>query len=347
MRSRAFVIALAVLIASGLGVGVWQLTRDGDDGPDQVIVVEEVRTETLRDIVVLRGTIDRGERFTIYSGAGGRITDVAITGESVVAAGDRLLDIDDRPMIAVPGDGPLWRPLGPGAANGSDILLVEGMLAAAGLDPGPIDEELTEQTVEALRSWQRENGFPDDGVLRPNDLAVGDWPATVGRLPLEAGQFVGVGVPIVVLVEDELRALVSVDPTDRSRLATGLGATVEVPATGEAAAGVLVSLADAASPDAQGNPRYEGELLISGDLRAVAGTAVRVEVVIDEVADALVVPVASVSLAGDGTEEVRILTPNGTLTRVAVSTGLTQGALVQITSGLSGGEQVVVEVRSG
>ena len=75
------------------------------------------------------------------------------------------------------------------------------------------------------------------------------------------------------------------------------------------------------------------------------GAAVRVEVVLAEVTDALVVPVASVSLNGSGVEEIRILAADGTIERVPVVTGLTEGALVEVVEGLDGSEQVVVEVR--
>ena len=36
----------------------------------------------------------------------------------------------------------------------------------------------------ALRVWQAAVGYPDDGVLLPSDLAVGEWPATTGRVEL-------------------------------------------------------------------------------------------------------------------------------------------------------------------
>ena len=341
----------ALVVVALIGGAIYAIVvLTADDEPvvdEQVIVVDDVERRTLQDVVVLRGAVNRDDRFTFFSGGQGRITAISLEEESTIAAGDIVMEIDGRPMIAVTGRVPYWRRLDVRAPDGPDVELLEQFLTDEGFEPGTIDQDFTTTTRNALRDWQEAKGYPDDGVFLPTDLAIGQWPATVGTVDLQAGQFVSPGTPLLTFVEDELSVIVSVDPTDRSRLEPGLRADIEVAATGDTAPGRIIELADTASIDGQGTERYRGEVELLGQLDVVAGTAVRIEVVLEEVTDALVVPVAAVSLSGDGTEEVRILTRDGTLTRVPVTTGLTEGAFVEIIEGLDGDEQVVVEVRTG
>ena len=71
-----------------------------------------------------------------------------------------------------------------------------------------------------------------------------------------------------------------------------------------------------------------------------AGASVSVAITYDEVADALSVPVRAVTTDGS-TSTVEVQTAGGTETR-EVTTGLTVDGMVQITSGLSAGDQVVL-----
>ncbi|MGF1598732.1 MAG: peptidoglycan-binding protein [Acidimicrobiales bacterium] len=239
---------------------------------------------------------------------------------------------------------PYWRPLAPLVSDGPDVEALKTYLEAAGYDPGTVDGRFTDRTRAAIEAWQDDHGYPVDGVFLPTDVAPGRSPATVGRVDVAAGDTVAVGQPLVALVEDEATVTVDIDNTDRSRLTLDLPAEIPIPATGATGTGRLVELAEAATVDAQGVERYRGEVALDGDLGAVEGTAVRIEVIRERVDDALAVPVASVSL-GPGGEEVRILARDGTIKRVPVQTGLTEGAMVEIVSGLDGSEQVVVEVR--
>ncbi|MDG2112809.1 MAG: HlyD family efflux transporter periplasmic adaptor subunit, partial [Actinomycetota bacterium] len=324
MIKKLFGLVAFLAVVAGAIYAVVVLTADDDLQIDeQVIVVDDVGRKTLQDLVILRGTVNRDERFTLFSAGQGRVTALALDEESVIEPGDIVMEVDGRPMYAIEGSIPYWRPLSRTSPDGPDVELLEQQLVHDGFDPGTVDQDFTAATRTALRDWQEAKGYPDDGVFLPTDLAVGQWPATVGTVELEVGQFVTPGLPLVILVEDELSVIVSVDPTDRSRLEPGLRTTVEVPATGENAPGRILELADTANIDGQGGQRYRGEVELLGELVAVAGTAVRMEVVLEEVIDALVVPVASVSLSADGVEQVRILTRAGTITRVPVTTGLT------------------------
>lgn len=346
LARRLIVVAVLVAAVVAAGIAIARLTADEAETADElVIVIDEVDRLTLQDTVVLRGQVARDDLFVVHAGGGGRITTVSIAEEDVVSVGDELLRINGRPMLAVAEPVPYWRPLQRFIEDGPDVEMLEQYLTDEGYSPGTVNHEFTDRTRDAVEAWQEDHDYPIDGIFLPTDVANGEWPATVGAIDLEVGTTVVAGQPLVPFVDDELSVTVQVDPTDRSRLETGLVAEVSIPATGAEGTGLISELADNAEIDQQGVERYRGEVALDGDLGVVDGTAVRIEVILEQVLNALAVPVASVSLNGDGQEEVRILNRAGTLDRVEVETGLTEGAMVEIVSGLDGSEQVVVEVR--
>ncbi|MEM9131766.1 MAG: peptidoglycan-binding protein [Actinomycetota bacterium] len=338
---------LVFLVAAG--AGVWAIVvltaDDGDEAEEQIIVIDEVGRSTLSDTVVVRGNIAREDRFTVAAIGSQRVTAVSVAVDGEVVAGDELLRLDGRPMLAVAGETPYWRPLDRFATDGPDVEMLEQFLVDEGYDPGTVNQDFSTVTEDALEAWQEDHEYPVDGTFLPTDVSVQAWPARVGEVFVEVGDVVSPSQPLVATVEADLAVLVSIDATDRSRLAVGLPAAITVTATDVESPGTVTDLADAPEVDQQGTERYQGEIRVDGALDLVEGAAVRVEVTLAEVTDALVVPVASVSLDGSGNEEVRILAPDGTIERVQVVTGLTEGALVEIVDGLDGSEQVVVEVR--
>lgn len=343
---RAISVIVGVAALGALFYGVFLLTADDTDGQDeQIIVIDAVGRATLQDTVIVRGNISREARFTVTAATPQRVTAVSVEVDGEVQEGDELLRLDGRPMLAVGGTTPYWRPLDRFADDGPDVEMLEQFLADEGYSPGTINQDFSSLTRDALEEWQEDHSYPADGRFLPTDLAIQEWPATVGGIPVELGDTVSPGQPLVRFVESELAVSIRVDPTDRSRLDVGLPATITVTASDIEAVGTISELSDAPEVDGQGVERYPGEVVINGELALVEGAAVRVEVVLAEVLDALVVPVASVMLGGSGVEEVRVLAADGTIKRLPVVTGLTEGALVEVVEGLDGSEQVVVEVR--
>lgn len=214
------------------------------------------------------------------------------------------------------------------AQAGADFEALEGVvLLRAGADR--IDVEVV--TID------------DDAVFQPGDFVVGEWPTRIGSVLVDLGEFVPEGNPLMTLTEDELTVTIEMSPSDRAELDEGLRATVELAATGVTAPAVIEELEDAPDVDQSGGETYAGTVTVEGDLAVVDGATVSVDVVLEESVDVVTVPVAALVGVGDETE-VRVVRRDGSLERVAVVTGLTEGAFVEIREGLSGGEQVVVEV---
>jgi multidrug efflux pump subunit AcrA (membrane-fusion protein) len=69
---------------------------------------------------------------------------------------------------------------------------------------------------------------------------------------------------------------------------------------------------------------------------------VRVTIIVDRVVDVVAVPLASLVSDADGSAAVQVVRADGIVETVPVELGLSEGAWVEIVSGLDGDEQVLV-----
>lgn len=71
-----------------------------------------------------------------------------------------------------------------------------------------------------------------------------------------------------------------------------------------------------------------------------------IKVIVQNVPNALTVPIAAVKQNGSGDDVVRVidLAHGGKVREVPVETGLTEGSFIEVKKGLRGDETVVVEV---
>jgi HlyD family secretion protein len=72
---------------------------------------------------------------------------------------------------------------------------------------------------------------------------------------------------------------------------------------------------------------------------------VRIEVVLEERVDAIVVPIAAIRQDGTGNDVVVVVDEEtGNTTETPIVTGLQEGSFTEVLSGLSGNELVIVDV---
>jgi multidrug efflux pump subunit AcrA (membrane-fusion protein) len=183
----------------------------------------------------------------------------------------------------------------------------------------------------------------DDVVFLPSDMVVADWPARIGTVEVDEGEFVLQGAPVLTLTEPTFTITLQVGPGDRAELEVGQSVFVALDAADEDLPGVIATLDDTATVDEQGGESYEGTVTVAGEFAAVDGASATIDVTLQERLGVLAVPVASV-LRSAGGDVVRVVNDEGTITRVPVTIGLVDGEWVEITSGLNGNELVVVDV---
>jgi len=182
----------------------------------------------------------------------------------------------------------------------------------------------------------------DDVVFEPADMIVADWPARVGTVWVDEGEFVLQGNNVMNLTEPDFTIKIFASPSERAKLSVGQEVTVNLDAGDQESPGVITELDDSASTDG-GSETYEGAVEATEELLAVDGAVVTMDVVVDEAVDAVVVPIAAV-LSDGGDTRVRVVNPDGTIERRAIETGMLDGAYVEIESGVSPGEYVILEI---
>jgi len=183
----------------------------------------------------------------------------------------------------------------------------------------------------------------DDVVFQPGDMVVADWPVRVGTVEVEEGDYVQQGTPLFDLTEPAFTIRLTASPTDRAQLAVGQDVTVNLDAGDQESPGTITELDDNATTSSTGTETYEGVVTAVEDLVGVDGAVVTIDVVVEESVDAVVVPIAAV-LSDGGQETVRVVTAEGVIERRAVVTGMLDGAYVEVVSGVSPGEYVILEI---
>jgi len=184
----------------------------------------------------------------------------------------------------------------------------------------------------------------DDVVFLPGDMVVASWPARVGTVSVDDGEFILLGQEVLTLTEPDFTITLTLNPTDRGNLEVGMPVEVEIQASDEEAVpGVILELDETATVTGDGSERYEGVIETFEVLDAVDGASVNVDVTREEKVDVITVPIAAVLQDGQGNDVVRVVLVDGTTTQVQIETGLSEGAFVEVTEGLAGDELVLVE----
>ena len=186
----------------------------------------------------------------------------------------------------------------------------------------------------------------DDVVFLPSDMLVAQWPARIGKVEVDEGEFVLQGNVVLSLTEPEFTITMKVSPTDRAELVVGQGVSVDLKVGGQILPGVITELGDSATVGPGGEEQYEGTVSVAGAFDAVDGATVSIDVTLAEALQVLAVPVASVLRSADG-DQVRVVNDQGTITRLNVTIGLIDGEWVEIKEGLLGDELIIVDIVSG
>ena len=254
------------------------------------------------------------------------LPELSITGGGTILEGETAV-VTVRADQAVTVDTSINYSVSGTAQQGVDYEVLEG---SALMKAGEVSVEVP---IRSLR---------DDVFFMPGDMIVADWPARVGGINFEKEDLVSSGVEILSLTEPTFKVALFASPTDRAKLEIGQKVTIEIDAGDQESDGIISQLDDAVTKNGA-SELYEGEVEALSDLIAVEGAVVAIDVVVAEVVDAIVVPIAAV-LTENSSEKIRVVTRDGTVERRVVQTGMLDGAWVEIISGVSPEEFVIIEI---
>ena len=199
----------------------------------------------------------------------------------------------------------------------------------------------TEVTV-TLQSLQSNVEF------EPTDMIVGHWPIRVGTVYVKAGTPVATGTAILSLTEPNLSVTLQATAADRTKLKVGQHCTVQISGQNTLGTGVITELNSTPTvttgSSGQSSQVYEGRIEVS-DFTGADGSEVSINVVDQQVNDALTVPIAAGLQNGTGQDVVRVINlASGKVRAIPVKTGLTEGSYIQVTGrSLHAGQTVVLQ----
>ncbi|MCU1422453.1 MAG: HlyD family secretion protein [Microbacteriaceae bacterium] len=339
-------VALGVLVVAATVAAVvvqpWRSPAAGlpVDADEAGTVVAE-RTTLTADLI-LNGNLSYGDEITL-PGRGGTVTRLPKAGDEI-AVGQALYEVDGRPVIAVRGDRPFWRPLSDGIDNGADVQQLEQFLVDAGFGGEVVvDTEFTWTTTAAVKNWQQSLGLEGTGVVGMGDIvAVNAASVRIASVTAKLGD--GGGSPLSY-TSTVLRAVAKLTDAQAREILPATVVTVTLP-DGTELPGTITSIDPGGQPTGKDGETTSPSATVEFDdptaAQGIGLRAVKVALASAEVKDALVIPVTALVATLDGGYAVDVLS-GGEKVRVPVEIGLIADARVQVTGGdLAEGDIVVV-----
>ncbi|MFF8911888.1 peptidoglycan-binding protein [Streptomyces sp. NPDC015032] len=364
-RSRRNAVVPLLLIAVLGGSGAFALARPWERGESTI-----GQAPVAHDVVAVeKGSLSTGIQ------AGGALafdhpTPVVATGRgtltalpavgTVVKTGGRLYEVDGRPVVLLKGARPMWRDLGPGAADGPDVEQLKRNLIKLGHAEGlglAADRKFTPGTATAVKRWQKALGVPQTGTVTLGSVVMlPQATVRVQQVGAQLGAAVGTAAVLTVTSTD-LVATVQPAENQLSRFKPDGKVTVKL-ADGGTVNGRIRSLLRGGAGGGEGGPGGDSgdsgggsdkttvtvALDAQGLARKSGPSSVVVSVVGDSVSDALIVPVTALLALDGGGYGVKVADgADATAARlVKVQLGLVADAKAQISGGIRAGDQVVV-----
>lgn len=205
-----------------------------------------------------------------------------------------------------------------------------------------VEKEIAEQEEIYADAEERWSLF--DGVIQ-DCAVVTEYDGIVTNVYFEAGDTIQTGDTLVTLYDlEDVTMTVTVAEEDMTDIAKGSAANVVLTAYPDEVFTAVVSDISDASADSSGNVTYEVTVTLQGDevRKLYQGMTGDVTFITEEVREVLYVPVRAVTEENDKSY-VKIKDADGSVRRVEVTTGFTDGVYIEISEGLEEGEIVLIE----
>jgi hypothetical protein len=345
-RKRWAALAAAAVVFAGV-CGVIAITGD----PTAVArapapATAEVERGALSAIVSQAGTLTYGARsdgspYTAINQASGVYTELPESGD-MVRCGGVLYRVDDRPVLLLCGELPLYRALRLGM-TGRDVRQLNRMLHRSGT-------AFTTSTERALGALQHKHGQAVTGRLATDDAVVLPEPVRVAKVTGELGGAARPGAPVLSATSDRLQVRVNLDASQQGEVKSGDRAQITLPGNTPVKGRVAGFGRVAQTPPGQDSRPADATIptFIRLDdpakARGLDQAPVQVDITTKGVDDVLSVPVTALVGKSGGGFAVEVVRPGDRRELVAVELGLfdTGVGRVQVEGALRAGDSVVV-----
>jgi peptidoglycan hydrolase-like protein with peptidoglycan-binding domain len=325
--SAVIVLALGGAAAAALGFGGSDphRTTHSTMPPGTAQVTRMTLTET-EDV---DGTLGYPLTTTVEGEASGTITWLPAPG-STVERGKALYRVDNKPVVLLYGELPLYRVLTVGV-EGRDVKQFEQNLAALGYQGFTVDEKYSSATATAVKAWQKDLGLTQTGSVTAESVAYAPGAVRVAEHKARVGG--AARGPVLTYTGTTRQVSIDLDVKKRSLASTGAAVTVKLP-DGTAVAGTVTSIGTVAKTTGDGNSKTTTvEVIVSitdqSKLGSLDQTPVDVTFVSSQHKDVLTVPILALLALAEGGYGVQVV-EGGTTRIVAVTTGMFAGGRVEI-----------------
>jgi RND family efflux transporter MFP subunit len=362
-------IALAIAGASALlfgaaacGSGSAQTeAAPGEAAAPPAVSVVTADTADLESAIEVSGNLVAQARVEVHSKLGGTLERVFVQIGDRVAAGAPLAALDRREIDAQVDAAAASVAVARASLEAAEAALAnaaqEGERAGNLFDKGALPRQRMEAADTAFRSARAQRDLARAGVAQAEaahrrarevqrDATLrAPMAGVIVERNFDAGNLVGPGSDQPVVAVADMRTLkleAGVSELDAGRLRVGMPAAVTVSARpGERFEGRLAALAPEVD---RRNRHFQIEIRVANDGRKLlGGMYATARIVVDRSDGAVVVPREAV-FARAGARYVYAV-QNETVRLARVTEGLTDGARVQITSGLAAGDLIVADAR--
>lgn len=302
------------------------------------LLTDTVSRKTLEHTEEFSGSLGYGEQFALPGQTSGTLTAVPDEG-AILAPGDELYRIDDRPTYWANGDIPMYRSLGSGS-EGTDVEQLQRYLQSTGYlsEDATIDGEFGGGTRTAVKAWQDDHGLKETGRLDSTQLLFLPYESIRVASAPRVGDFVSGGV----LEVTEADLFVTIDVSARKKSVFEGQPNIEVEtADGARYPAAIESITAQQAQDGFGGQSYRVRLKLVGETSQQPGET-KVEVIDILATDALAVPTRALVALVEGGYAVEVVQPDGTATYISVEIGEFADGWVEISGDVAEGASVAV-----
>jgi membrane fusion protein, macrolide-specific efflux system len=359
-----FAIPIAILVA-GAAVGAWLLIQPAASAGPSYRLVPAIRT-SLRQTLSSTGTIEPASTSTLSFDAPGQVTAVEATVGQHVTEGQTLATMNSPTLVAqvaqanatLAGDEARLSQDEAGGASSAQIVADQASVAA---DQSQLDSANTALAGATLTA-------PIDGIVATVGLTAGeqvsggggggsggsggsaggsgggeDSGSGSGGSGGGSGSGSGGSTDSITVVSASDVVNASVDASVVDQIKDGDPAVITTEGAAGPVAGTVGSIGLTADTSS-GVATFPVTIDVTGTPSGLyAGASATVSIIYRQLANVLAVPAAAITPGPGGKSTVQVMVHGRQVTR-DVTTGLTSGGLTQVTSGLTTGELVVLNI---
>jgi len=319
---------LIVILAAGCGNGA-ETSRNQGPRPAAPVQVEEAEARDLTRRVIYTGSIEPVRVARMTSPAEGPIVECGVREGDRIRAGQRLVLVG-RSTMAESGLEAAREEL---HRQAEDLNRVEQLVRSGSLPSEQVEISRAAKKRAEAQLAAAETGAADYKIRAP-------WAGVVSKVWISEGNYVAPRTPLVEIYDPaSLRARFSVPEQEVRRLETGVAILVTLDAWPERRfTGRLERIYPQLEPTTR---TVTVEAGLDADVQLLSGMFARVEVPVETVVDAVVIPGAALLSLPNGTLAVFVVQEERAFRR-PVRVGLEAEGLVQILDGVAPGEGVIV-----